>query len=392
MDIFMKQVNLGIIGLNGRGRLWDFWRKMDGVNVIGGADISRDSIDKFLERCNPEAFVTEDYHELLTREDIDGIVVATPDHLHADMVVDALDAGKFVYCEKPLATTVGDCRRMKEASDRNPGKLMVGFNMRYMPFVLKMKELVDAGEIGEIKAVWVRHFVGMGSIYYFHDWHADKRNTGSLLLQKGSHDIDVIHFITGHRSVKAAAFGGLEMFGGDKDNTLACPDCELKDTCIESQMPALNLDAKPGRKYCAYRKEINVPDNYTCIFQLDNGITVSYNECHFTPDYHRNFTFIGTKGRIENSEIESTVKLWKRKHGRNDQPDMVFDMLNGLTREQLEIGHGGADPLICEEFIRLIRGEITSPSVPVDAGYYAAMAGLAAQKSLENGGKVVDID
>lgn len=179
---------------------------------------------------------------------------------------------------------------------------------------------------------------------------------------------------------------------GDKDNKLACPDCELKESCIESQMPALNLDSKPERKYCAYRKEINVPDNYTCLFLLDNGITVSYNECHFTPDYHRNYTFIGTKGRIENSEIESTVKLWKRKHGRNDQPDMVFDMLNGLTREQLEIGHGGADPLICEEFIRLIRGEITSPSVPVDAGYYAAMAGLAAQESLENGGKTVEVE
>jgi hypothetical protein len=85
------------------------------------------------------------------------------------------------------------------------------------------------------------------------------------------------------------------------------------------------------------------------------------------------------------------VKLWKRKTGRNDQPEQVFDMLNALTREQLEIGHGGADPKICADFIRLIRGEITEPPVPVEAGRYAAIAGLAAQYSLEHGGIVVDV-
>ena len=388
----MKEVNLGLIGLNGRGSLWQYWKEIPGVNIRAGADISQDSIDKFLRKCNPDAVIFRDYHDMLAMKKLDGIAVTTPDYLHAEMVIAALDAGKYVYCEKPLAVTVDECNAMLEASRRHPGKLMVGFNMRYMPFVRKMKQLVDAGEIGEIKAVWVRHFVGMGSIYYFHDWHAKKRNVGSLLLQKGSHDIDVIHYITGHHTVKASAFGGLEMFGGDKDNKLSCPECDKRDSCIESQMPALNLEEKPERKYCAYRREIDVPDNYTCLFLLDNGITVSYNECHFTPDYHRNYTFIGTKGRIENSEIESTVKLWRRRTGRSDQPDEVFDMLNSLTREQLEIGHGGADPKICEDFIRIIRGEITEPPVPVEAGRYAALAGLAAQYSLEHGGQVVDVE
>ena len=387
----MKTVNLGIIGLNGRGRLWNYWKQIEGVNIAAGADISRDSIDKFLKLCNPDAFVTENYRDLLSRSDLDGIVVTTPDYLHAKMVTAALESGKFVYCEKPLAVSVKECDDILEASRRHPGKLMIGFNMRYMPFVCKMKELVDNGEIGEIKAVWVRHFVGMGSNYYYHDWHANKRNVGSLLLQKGSHDIDVIHYITGHHTVKAAAFGSLDIFGGNQDNKLACPDCDLKDSCIESQMPLLNPDNKPERKYCVFRKEVNIQDNYTCLFLLDNGIKVSYNECHFTPDYHRNYTFIGTKGRIENNEIESTVKLWKRKNGRNDQPDQVFDMLNTLTREQLEIGHGGADPKICADFIRLIRGEIKEPPVPVEAGRYAAIAGLAAQYSLEHGGIAVDV-
>ena len=224
----MQSVRLGIIGVNGRGRLWRFWHKPEeGVTVAAGADISPLELEKFKERCNKEAFVTTDYKEMIAREDLDGIVVATPDWLHADMVVNALEAGKFVYCEKPLATTIEDADRIIESSNRHPGKLMVGFNMRYMPFVKQMKEIADSGEIGEIKAVWVRHFVGMGSIYYYHDWHADKRNTGSLLLQKGSHDIDVVHFVTGHNTVRVAAFGSLDFFGGNRENTLECTKCPL---------------------------------------------------------------------------------------------------------------------------------------------------------------------
>lgn len=56
-----------------------------------------------------------------------------------------------------------------------------------------MKELIDAGAIGEVKTIWCRHFVGNGGDYYFKDWHAERKNTTSLLLQKGAHDIDVIH-------------------------------------------------------------------------------------------------------------------------------------------------------------------------------------------------------
>ena len=86
-----------------------------------------------------------------------------------------------------------------------------------------------------------------------------------------------------------------------------------------------------------------MPDNYTCLFELDNGIRVSYNECHFAPDYRRNFTFIGTGGRLENSEIDGTIKVWLRKNGRNDQPDRVID-LKLMAQNEAELGHGGADP------------------------------------------------
>ena len=66
--------------------------------------------------------------------------------------------------------------------------LMIGFNMRYMSMYQTMKEIINSGVIGDIKAVWVRHFVGLGGYFYYHDWHGTAENTTSLLLQKASHD------------------------------------------------------------------------------------------------------------------------------------------------------------------------------------------------------------
>ncbi len=74
--------------------------------------------------------------------------------------------------------------------------------------------------IGEVKAAWCRHFVGWGGDFYFKDWHADRRNTTGLLLQKGAHDIDVLHWLCGGFTRRVNALGGLTVYGEiqDRDN------------------------------------------------------------------------------------------------------------------------------------------------------------------------------
>ncbi len=383
------QLRIGIIGINGRGRISRFFHQPDGRAIVAGAaDLNQQFLEDFKGYCNPDAFTTNDYKELIHRDDIDAILVTTPDWLHEDQVVDCLNAGKPVYCEKPMALTIDGCDRMMEASINNNAKLMIGFNMRYYKFVLAIKELVDAGEIGDIKAVWIRHFVGMGSRYYYHDWHGVKRCTRSLLLQKGSHDIDVMHYITGSYTKRVAAFGGLDHFGGDKPNDLKCPDCPDKATC-----PDVNLveeDKKPDRKYCAYRKEIDIEDNMVCMFELENGIKATYNECHFSPDYQRNFTFIGTKGRIENNELENKVYLWKRGEGNAMKPDRVIDLAADEGDRLAETGHGGSDQGIADAFISMVL-DGKEPPVPMQAGRMSVAAGMLAQESLEQGGVVKEV-
>src|SRR3954454_19040130 len=89
--------------------------------------------------------------------------------------------------------------------------------MRHMPVVLTMRKLIQDGAIGDVKAIWCRHFVGHGGDYYFKDWHADRRRSTGLLLQKGAHDIDIIHWLGGGRTEAVSAFGSLGVYGAITD-------------------------------------------------------------------------------------------------------------------------------------------------------------------------------
>jgi len=384
------QLRIGIVGINGRGRLSRFWHQPEGRSIVtGAADISQDNLDRFREYGNPDAFCTLDYHELLDRDDVDAVAVTTPDRFHEQQAVDALRAGKPVYCEKPMAITVEGCDRMLAAARESGQKLMIGFNMRYMDFVRKMRELVAGGEIGEVKAVWIRHFVGMGSLFYFHDWHARRDNCTSLLLQKGCHDIDVMHYVTGRYTQRVAAFGALSYFGGDRPNELKCEDCELRGHCPDDVHDRMT-EKKPGRQHCAFRKEIDIPDNYVTIMELAGGIKATYNECHFTPDYQRNYVFIGARGRIENSQPENKIFLWRRKDGRNREPDVTIDLAELKDDRFEEIGHGGSDARICRDFVDMVLDD-KDPPVPPEAGRMSVAVGCLAQSSLDNGGVPLDV-
>jgi len=222
-------------------------------------------------------FTTLDYKELLKRKDIDAIIVTSLDFTHEEYAIAALNAGKHVYLEKPMAITTKGCDNILKAWKHSGKKLMIGFNMRHMRIFQTMKDIADTGTIGEIKAVWVRHFVGYGGLWYFHDWHARRNNTTGLLLQKAAHDIDMIHWITDSYAKKVAAFGGLDFYGGNKSNDLKCSECPEKDTCTDVQS---QNEKRSKMQQCVFRKEpvstpeagrMSVATGYAATESLRNG-------------------------------------------------------------------------------------------------------------------------
>ena len=119
--------------------------------------------------------------------------------------------------------------------------------------------------------------------------------------------------------------------------------------------------------------------------ELEDGIKASYLQCHFTPDYHRNYTFIGTEGRLENSEPD--MQVWvktRRSNTWKDYADRTYDI------KPSEGGHGGADPVICRDFVEMCLDGKEPVATPL-AGRMSVAAGVCAARSLRSGGVPVDV-
>jgi len=372
------ELRIGVIGSGGRGSLAAHaHRPAEGVRLVAGADVVPAAREAFRARYGPEAFVTDDYRELLARGDVDAVFVTSPDYCHEEHAVAALSAGKHVYLEKPMAITTAGCDRILQAARRAGVKLYLGHNMRHMSFVRKMKELIDAGAIGEPKVGWCRHFVSYGGDAYFKDWHAERARSTGLLLQKGAHDIDVLHWLCGGYSRRVTGMGGLTLY--DRITDRHAPN--------ERGDAGWHVEHWPPLSQKGLNPVIDVEDVSMMLMELDNGVFASYQQCHYAPDGWRNYTVIGTEGRVENfgdCPGDCEIVLWDRRCGYKARGDRTFPI------PAVEGGHGGADPSIVAEFVRYVRQGGKVATSPVAARYSVA-AGCAATESIRDGSRPRDV-
>ncbi|MDB6094952.1 MAG: oxidoreductase [Verrucomicrobia bacterium] len=364
----MKKPDLliGVIGSGGRGTILGqlSHRPGRGSRVVACCDVSPSTLERNRADYGADIFTTSEFRELLER-DLDAVIIATPDFLHEDQAVATLEKGLALYLEKPMALTLEGCDRILRAAAKSRARLYVGHNMRHMPFVKKMKALIDDGAIGEVKACWVRHFVGHGGDFYFRDWHAERRYTTSLLLQKAAHDIDVVHWFCGGYSRLVNALGGLTLFG---DVPGRLPPEKGPHRLRPDDM---RLNLFPPMRARKLNHRIDVEDLSTVQMRLDNGVFATYAQCMYTPDYWRNYTVIGTEGRIENfgnGEPGTHVRIWNRRTNYKAQGDAAYKIPVGRGT------HGGADPMIMAEFLRFATD-----------GGKTATSPLAARESVATG-------
>jgi predicted dehydrogenase len=318
-----------------------------------------------------ELAIADSLDELLA-SGVEAVMVLSPDDTHHDIAVATLEAGVPVFCEKPLATTIPDCDDVLATAYRTGTRLYVGHNMRHMPVVRQLRDVVTSGRIGAVRSVWCRHFVGHGGDFYFRDWHADRRHSTGLLLQKGAHDLDVIHWLAGGYTRRTSAMGRLSVYGSISARREP-GEARMTDWYDPSGWPPAALTG--------LNPTVDVEDLSMMLMELDNRVLASYEQCHFTPDYWRSYTVIGDAGRVENfgDGPGGRIAVWDRRHESWARPDTEVAITG--TPE----GHGGADAVMVAEFLRFVRtGEPTQTS-PV-AAREAVAAGVTATASLRADG------
>lgn len=319
----------------------------------------------------PSATIHPDLESLIRAGDTDAAIVTTPDDTHAEIAIRLLEAGIAVYLEKPMATTLTDADRILATAVRMRGVVYVGHNFRHASVVRVMKKVIDDGLIGEVKAVWVRHFVGNGGDYYFKDWHADRSRTNTLLLQKASHDIDAIHYLAGGHARRVVGMGALMIYGDITDR---------RDRSGQTMPDWFSLQNWPPGEATGLNPVVDVEDVSMMMMTLDNGVLASYEQCHFTPDYWRNYTVIGTHGRLENCGDAGggRVRVWNTRREWSLEADHEF------TIDGESSGHEDADVATLREFFELVLNGGPTVVSAIAARAAVAAGDLAAQ-SLRSG-------
>jgi predicted dehydrogenase len=148
------QISLGFIGSGIRGTgLIDEFQQVKGLRLLSVCDLYDGCLARAREQIDPSVAVTKDYRKVLDRKDIDAVVIATPDHLHKRMVLDALSAGKHVYIEKPLTWSIEEGPEILQAEKAAGKLLMVGSQAKTSALTAKARELIQSGALGKVTMV-----------------------------------------------------------------------------------------------------------------------------------------------------------------------------------------------------------------------------------------------
>ncbi len=375
----MKKTGIGLIGADFslRAALIEKNYPRDTAEMSAVCDRNPAMLERYREEHpDSRAYLCSDWKELLANPDVDAVCIMVRDQYHEEIAVAALEAGKAVYLEKPMALSVEGCDRILETAWRTGSKLFIGHNMRYVPSILKMKEIIDSGLIGEIQSVWVRHFINYGSCYFRH-WCARRETCNGLLLQKGAHDIDVIHWLAGGYTTRVVGMGRLSVYNRTTGRLAPGEAPDRKISWDPGCWPPLELKGLDP--------DLNVEDHNMMLMQLDNGVQASYEQCMYTPDAERNYTFIGTRGRVENIGDfgDCRIHVWTRR-GSRSEPNIIYHL------KATDKGHGGSDPEIVNAFFDFVRTG-KNPVVSPVAARNAVAAGAMAHYSMRHGNIPMDI-
>lgn len=199
---------MGFIGLGAMGsshlRLFheDCSRDAVAVAICAG---NPDNIAR-AKKIAPDAELIKNERKLIGA-DLDAVVISSPNFTHVPLALETLKSGKHLFLEKPVGITPSECRKLLRASQKSDRILMIGHELRYSPYFVKLKKLVDAGAIGRPHMTWCKEFRGPFQPKS-RNWIQDRRRSGGCLVDKNCHHFDLMNWWIGARPRRVAAFGG----------------------------------------------------------------------------------------------------------------------------------------------------------------------------------------
>ena len=211
-----EQVGTAMIGLGGRGSyLLGGVLKETRAKVVALCDIKPDRLDKaatLASRDNPATYA--DWRRVIERQDVAAVYIATPPDLHSEMAVAALQAGKHVYCEKPIGITAEQVRAVVEAAGKSDRIFVSGQQLRSMSAYIEAVRKIREGIIGDVIMVKAQRHATADLAHdgTSGDWYFDVNRSGGYLIEQSVHNLDLCNWAIGAHPVRACGFGGIVLY------------------------------------------------------------------------------------------------------------------------------------------------------------------------------------
>ena len=377
VDNGRKPVSIVAIGAGNRTNKYLEYVKQhpDRVRLVGVVELNDIRRQSVAERFGLEpSQCYADYHDFFRNPvQTDAVMVCTPENMHFEPTMLAIEAGYHVLLEKPIAQTLDECLAIGEAARKKGVLVSVCHVLRYHPYFMKIKELVDSGELGHIISINHRTSVGVDRAahgFVRGIWRSE-RLSNPMLMSKCCHDIDFLLWLTKTPCRKLTSFGSLRWFkakNAPEGSAKRCINCKVEGTCPFSAVDLYqvrrdwiaNFDVPEGKTIddviedqlreglygrCVYHCDNDVVDHQIVSMEMESEVTVNFSMDIFTLKDCRETHISLTKGEIDGDENRLRVRRFR------GAEELVYDF-SGLAHQPF---HAGADLAIIADFIDAIR-------------------------------------
>ncbi|MFN8516420.1 MAG: Gfo/Idh/MocA family oxidoreductase [Thermomicrobiales bacterium] len=391
----MKQLRVGIIGTGMRSASYLHNLSPElrpQVRVVALADPDEGNCAKFerffandffADRHRPRQY--ESGAELLAAEELDALIIGSPNHAHTADALLAMPRRIPLLLEKPVAISLEECKQLWAgfvAAGRP--QVTVGFVLRYAPFYVKVKELLQEADLGQLLTVDADESLGTALTAYFFgggSWRRFDHLTGGFIVEKCCHDLDILNWLTGAKAERVYSVARRTHLtprpkeqrharfepGSNRHATIDYGDSPLRGTFRIIEDDSL------------YEAESDMPDHQLVTIEFDNGILSTFTVCLAQPHNNRRLRIYGSNGALEGDIERSIVAVDKPSADGRESTRQEYAITGG------EGGHHGADSVINEAFWRGALGEPTTIKAGIREGLEAVIVGLAAEESKRTG-------
>ena len=318
--------------------------RVPGIEYAGYVDPEPFGMPRVLEAGADPGKQYDSLEAMLDAEDIDLLMVGSPNHMHLEHLRIGLERGLKIFSEKPVVVSEEETFALLELLKKAEGgadQVMIGLVLRYAPIYRDLVAARDAGQLGDIASIEAsEHIAPYHGAFFMRDWRRYGKYSGGFMLEKCCHDLDLYQGLVGGRAAKVASFGGRKSFTPDN-----APEKEgINDLEVYHRKPTGWMGSDK-----VFDSDGDIVDFQTSIVAFEGGESMCFHTNINVPDEFRRFCVIGARGMAEGDFVRNYFKVHDARSG-----DALVE--KSYSFEGDSVHYGADEQMIDDIFAHLTDG------------------------------------